>query len=287
MSNYIYCTSDFNNANNFRINLPETIKLNDNWSIALKEISYTSAIYSLLQSSFLVDSYISFSEKPWSSELDEFMDTPIIGDKVSTIKFLADTIILDEYKNEILHNKGNYLQKKLGEPMICVIQKTIVVENKYFDSVDDMCAYLSRVVKISFVNKEGGYIEIDVGENKKITMDMDTAQTLGFQETKFTQRTRAKRLAQLQRNIKNIYIYCDLNEFCYINSIKAPLLKIIPFEVSKSLDRKTFVVNDPLYMKLRKNEFNTILFELRTNTGKLFPFLPNPQTIITLHLKQV
>src|SRR5437867_3762467 len=61
MDHYVYATSDFNDANKFTINLCDNLKLYGDWVCALKEISYNSGVYTLIDATFTVYSYTTFT----------------------------------------------------------------------------------------------------------------------------------------------------------------------------------------------------------------------------------
>ena len=88
-----------------------------------------------------------------------------------------------------------------------------------------------------------------------------------------------------------ISVFNDMAQFepklVHINNVKAPLLRIVPFQFSQNHDRITYSIQDPYYIPLAKNIITSIKFELKTNTGEPFPFLDNAQTIIVIHLKKL
>jgi len=107
--------------------------------------------------------------------------------------------------------------------------------------------------------------------------------TLGFKNNYINQSS----IPQFSRNINEMYIYTDLIDYTLINNIKTPLLRIIPFEYSKSFYRKTHAIFNTFYIKVTKREIRSIHFEIRTATGQPFPFWNNSKTVLTLHFKPV
>lgn len=296
MSNhYVYCTSDFSDANSFHINLAESLKLNGDWECALKEISYNSGLYTFIQSTFifqkLVEIFISVNEvdgKPklsGSSILNVFEFVVEDKENAYLIVKLEDGYISTHRENERFF-KGARINLKIPSNFSCVISKDYTVDKKYFSSIDKLCDFFTNLIlEVTFKNDKN-HISIDIPKHSALVMSEESCQTLGFKEMTIMNSERAEYPPQLQRNIKNIYVYCDAIDYCYLNNIKAPLLKIIPFEFSLNHNRITHLVNDPYYINISKRELTSIAFHLRTNTGEHFPFLTNSQTIITLHLRE-
>ena len=91
-----------------------------------------------------------------------------------------------------------------------------------------------------------------------------------------------------------MFLYVDIIEHQYVGNVKAPILKIIDTErrlkngsltVTTPIQQKTFETPD--FKPLLFHNIQNIKVELRTETGKLVPFLGVGKVIVNLLFKRV
>ena len=90
----------------------------------------------------------------------------------------------------------------------------------------------------------------------------------------------------LNRGIYNFFIYCSIIRPIAVGDVQAQLLRMVDVPTGKhwgSVACRTMTT--PIYIPLNTNNFNSIHFEIRDDTGQLIRF-SNAKTIITLHFRQ-
>lgn len=118
----------------------------------------------------------------------------------------------------------------------------------------------------------------------------------GYDKTNFTNHLDdqptyyAEHSPQLARGINNMYIYSSVCEPIHVGSEKVPLLKSIWIDVAKR-DYKfgevcDVVIKNPMYVPVAARSINSIETNIRTDSGRLVPFISGSVTSLTLHFKK-
>lgn len=85
-----------------------------------------------------------------------------------------------------------------------------------------------------------------------------------------------------------LFVYTDICESYVTGDVQTPLLRIVPVDTTNyvygSTQTKSF--SPPNYIPLLRSEFNTIDIDIRTHTGDPVPF-QSGTLIVTLHFKRV
>lgn len=284
MDQYIYASSDYSQSNDFRITFSEPLELDGEYVCALKELSYISSVYTLMNNKIIV-----------KKNLGEFSLISSLVEETFKLETIAGLPYIECINNKIeIKVNGKSFELIPGMRLFLDSNKKFTViklteykfHKKYFTDIQELCKFLNQVKDVNFYS-ESGYLSIDFNIDVSVSWDPDLSKTLGFDTVEIFKSKTAPYKPQMQRNIKSIYIYCDAIDYSHVNNIKAPLLKIVPFESSSTFDRVTYTAYDPFYIKLTKKTISSIKFELRTSQGDLFPFLNNSQTTLTLHLKKL
>ena len=119
---------------------------------------------------------------------------------------------------------------------------------------------------------------------------------LGFQKREYSITTSGEGLVaeyrpQLRRGINNLYIYASVCQAIQVGGVRAPLLKSVWLDVNKR-DYKfaevcNVVIKNPMYIPISSTSINSIEVNIRSDSGRLVPFVDGSITSLTLHFKQV
>ena len=145
---YIYASSDFSNANEFQINLAETLQLkNGEYSMALKEISYISTVYTLLHSTFTVYEKSNFTIKQGDTNFQNNAVKYVAqeGFSEACIQLKVDANVDYQYET-----KNSRIWVPFDEEIQCESVTIYRIKCKHFTNTNELCKFLSKTVnKIS------------------------------------------------------------------------------------------------------------------------------------------
>jgi len=83
-----------------------------------------------------------------------------------------------------------------------------------------------------------------------------------------------------------LYVYCNLVEFSNIGDTQAQILRILEVPTEKNFGQQVVLTYpNPFYIKLIKNEFQTIEIDIKDETGVSIPF-EYGRVITVLHFKR-
>lgn len=94
----------------------------------------------------------------------------------------------------------------------------------------------------------------------------------------------AKRPGDILAGLQHIYVYTDIAENVPVGDTSAPLLRIVNAEgkhgqqIHKYYDR-------PRYLPLQKKHFDSVIIDIRDDTGRNVPF-EYGKVVVILHLRQ-
>lgn len=89
---------------------------------------------------------------------------------------------------------------------------------------------------------------------------------------------------ELDAEVSAMYVYCDLIEEVPVGDSMVPLLAICDTQSTYgwTVHRR---YEKPMYVPLKKRDFDTLEIDIRTNTGDPMPFLTGP-LVVTLHFRK-
>ena len=89
-------------------------------------------------------------------------------------------------------------------------------------------------------------------------------------------------------HISSIYLYSDLAKHQLVGNTSAQLLDIIPLlgrdSASRSITQHYYLVQQPYYMPIAKEEFDQVEIQLNTEWGTPFPFINDANTSVVCRL---
>ena len=128
-------------------------------------------------------------------------------------------------------------------------------------------------------------IFLQKGDNFNFSDDLQlilgiTGPILGYNDdTWFT----GEEVCDIDRKVSSIFIYCDATEHVPIGDVTAPLLRTIAVGGKQGeIIRRIF--DKPLYVPIRKKNFDSIEIDMRTDTGDPIPF-ESGKSSVTLHFR--
>ena len=122
---------------------------------------------------------------------------------------------------------------------------------------------------------------------------------LGFEQMKLKNDTQGKArftgkyTPYLKGGINNMYIYSSICQPIQVGSTRVPLLKSIWLDNKKNDGRANFgevrniTTKNPMYIPISASSINSIEINIRSDSGRLFPFSDGAVTSLTLHFKRV
>jgi len=125
---------------------------------------------------------------------------------------------------------------------------------------------------------------LKVGRNYLIKLDKMLATILGFSKFTINEGTTIGNSApSLERDISNLYIYCNIVEYTRVGDIEAPLLRTFPLSsVRKQLINREFI--NKMYLPINRSVINRIDISIHDDAGEIVPFYGGV-TVLTLHIK--
>ena len=92
------------------------------------------------------------------------------------------------------------------------------------------------------------------------------------------------KVADINRGLTALYIYCDILEYVSVGDTKAPLLRIVPVD-GRNGESIYKVFGEPRYIPLQKKNFQSIEINIRDDIGNPIPF-ETGKLVVTLHFRQ-
>ena len=176
-------------------------------------------------------------------------------------------------------------------------QDRIEIPEGFYDSPEDLInainsAYQSHLKLLSskILLRYNPYIkvvELQLHHVGYIMIDPQLSHMLGFGEKSvYTSFSVADRDVILFPS-NYIFTYCDIIEAEHVGDVKAPLLRVVPFVVSKRNEMISYSFNLLQYKKVVVKEVNTICLELVGEKGTYIPFLDGSGRVAaTLHFRK-
>jgi len=92
--------------------------------------------------------------------------------------------------------------------------------------------------------------------------------------------------------LNNMYIYASICQPIQVGDKRVPLLKSIWLDNNKYVDNVNFgevrniTSKTPMYLPISSSSINSIEINIRSDSGRLFPFCDGAVTSVTLHFKK-
>lgn len=242
-------------ASNFRVKLPQRIKLDGEWEVGLVEVIYPNSWYNIT-----------------SHKQENIVNVQIIlNDQVHTIKLEIPPLFYKNISNliEALNTLINRSRKKDVE-----LKDGFLKFN--FDVINDET-----------------FISLDPNVVRRISTSDKIAQMLGFNGSTLY-KYRPSDIVTLNRystkppsigfDIQTMYIYCNIVENQIVGNTLAPLLRIIDIQGDfKNVVNKTY--DDPHYIPVLIKDMTAIEINIKTDMNEFIPF-EFGKVVVKLHFRR-
>jgi hypothetical protein len=163
----------------------------------------------------------------------------------------------------------------------------------YYHNVEEILSILNdafhefgNVTNASF-NSRSRKVSFGLTSTMTIILNKSLADILGFEQLEMCGPSYAlsATAGDINRGCNTLFVYCDVAEDVIVGDTKAPLLRTVNVEGEYG-DTVHKIYSTPLYVPVRKSQFDTIEINIRDETGQLVPFTFG-RTIVTLHFRRV
>lgn len=252
-----------NSISHFTTEMRETINLEDNYEVALVEISMPTRWQNVEE-----DYFIRFTAHAVSDDLDP-----------------ANPIFSTEYFKE-----------KVDPAFYERPQQLVRALNKTWESMSRMILKLTRdnIDKTAFVYHESeDVITLDSRSEAAIEVSANLAKLLGLDEPGEEwinvpkNRNKPSQITNMNIMISHIYVYSDIVKYVAVGDTVAPLLRIIPMHTYSGrhkLDHYTHIYNKPHYIPVSRRHIESIHIDLMSDQGVHVPFVTG-KSIVKLHFR--
>jgi hypothetical protein len=258
-----------NTLSKFSVYLPETIKLNIDYEVALAQIIYPSNIFNI----------------PYDMSI-----------KYKVSHKNEDVIVVNK-----LLSKGCYHTE---EDLINAIKKVISEIKK--EEIESLLKSLYpnptfKIINLPEIDYLNGIVNCTNGEikiitkikekNTKIVIEFDEYlfHMLGYEDLQLKNLGKAKYNIDIYGQLHTMYVYTDIMQPTIVGHKKANVLRVVALDspkTTKANDMKCVHYNPPLFHPLKILNFDTIEIQLLDNRGNLIQF-ENGKVILTLILKPI
>lgn len=235
-----------NSASAFRIQLPKTIHLKNKYEVALAEISYPHT-----WSTFHNDSDYRFG----------FIYSDPDPQK-------------DDISAEVRIAKGYY---KSPEELCREINQSFrgrFQDYDFYNMLQFSYNTITRKVRLKLKMEGKGTLRLNPG----------LADVLGFSSEIFMESETASYEADITRGFYNLYVYCNICEPQIVGDAYVQLLRTV-FISGKHGDMATTVYNEPHYVPVNINSFDTIEINIKNDMNETISF-ETGKVICKLHFRQ-
>ena len=126
---------------------------------------------------------------------------------------------------------------------------------------------------------------LQVKKNCQVILSPELKTVLGFRQQVFEEgHHESDWVADLNRGMNSLYVYCPLAAPRTVGDAQVPLLRIIPVE-GKDAENIMRVFDPVQYFPLAQRNFHTIEIDIRDDTGKPVPF-ERGRVVVTLHFRK-
>ena len=236
-----------NTVAEFTTKLPQPISLDGSYEVALVELIYTHSFYNVKNSSGSL--FLEIKKNDDSPAIKIYAESGHYADEKDFALKLSEKI------NAVIHSVpdlvGNIITFTFNER-----RRRLALQ---LHCINNMSMYMSEPMtsKFGFV-KDGPYI--NGGFNAKNIFDIRAGQRL-------------------------MYVYCDVASYIPVGETKSPLLRICNVS-GKFGDTIHHTFSRPFYVPVSRNNFDTILINIRDELGQPMPF-EFGKSAVTLHFRRM
>lgn len=266
-----------NKTGDFRVHLPDIIKLEGEWDVALAQIQYPKSWNNISDDS---DERVGFQQnKIIVTMAADRMRLPveIPTGHYETIDDLLATIVYS------IQLKAQEARDRL-KPVL----ETDGEREKFAKVLEDLNNVHARISWTFNPIIKRVQLKFDRQLVHNIRMSRHLQYVMGFQfgDTKnfFGEKIISKYPVDVRAGLDALYVYCDLVENQIVGNVRAPLLKILPVQgIHGEIINQDFVARH--YVPVLSKELQTIRISIKSDSDKMIPF-EFGKVIVKLHFKR-
>lgn len=261
--------SDFptNSPGNYKVRMPNTVKLNGPYEVALATITYPLSFYNVPLSRNTFS--IIYGGKEHKLTIDEGYYTTISDITAAMNKVMGDV------KYEVSEEKSKYLSQ--------LVQFRYNPRN---GSTRFRAKFVNMTPQVKFTDPS--VLGIMLGFRSNVEIPGTYPDEWHIVETTWrdvASSTFARESDDVD-TIKDIYVYCNVINHSIVGSSSVPLLRSITAKEGKFGERVVKEFNKYDYMKVAVDEFNSIEIVLCDNAGQQIAFLAG-EVVTKLHFRPI
>jgi len=282
-----------NTIANYTTKLPSHVSLDGKWEVGLAEISYTKSWYNIPKDHEL---------QIWYVQKGERSDT-ILRDKETRLKRgfynTIDDVIqsLNSYINDL-----NDLNNWEDAPQVSRNETNRLVGIKYGQTKDkrrllvqfdpELCPILgfdflklqesNHAVMLDYITTEKGWLAKREADDQKIAKQNTYLEDLLEKHISVT----ADSPYDLSGGYHSLFVYCNVVHPSFVGDSYTQLLRIVEIPSERKFGEQVHLhYQNPFYIPLLTQEFETIEIDIKDETGESVPF-EFGRSIVTLHFRR-
>lgn len=247
-----------NNPSKFFIKLPQTIELSSQYEVGLAEIQFPNSYFNVLEDTTWLH-YLPTFEAP-----DK---TPPVGDTVAVETWPSVGT------NSIINMPAGLYES--AETFVDALNQLIT---NTFGTSPPVKIHYNRASKKAVIKlyKKGAQVYLSDGLKEILALP---SSLLNDENREL----RGQDMVDLDRDMKNVYVYCDLVSPRPVGDVSVPLLRCVPL-LDRTISSVFRIYDKPHYINLSRFAFDTIEILLTTDQGKTIPFTAGT-SVVTLHFR--
>ncbi len=252
-----------NKTSEFRVQLPDVIKLSGEWDVALAQIQYPRSWNNVTDEQESKGSkntiYITVNDEQYTGfkVVIPMAHYDTVDDLLATIVQETEDTVSELVKKVNTENKQRIkmIPKSIFWNSNPILKRTTVRFNNdivYAIRLSDHLKYMLGYEKNDLYNREGYKDE-------------------------------AKHPADMRGGIDALYVYCDLIENQVVGNVREPLLRILPVQgaYGEIVDQDFVALH---YIPLLKKEFSTVHISIKSDSDLPIPFAYG-KVVVKLHFR--
>jgi len=267
-----------NKTCDFRVELPDVIKLSGQWDVALAQIQYPKSWNNVTEEPDL---------RPFFNKNDIFI---MLED--SSHRSFQVTIPTSHY--DTVNDLLSVIADKTEEKVKQLLEEELVKKTEE-DGEEEESTYVTKlkmVPRAIFWNFDPVQKRVTVKFKQDVVSAIRLSEhlqyMLGFEERDLYNWNMYKDIAKypmdMRAGVDALYVYCDLIENQIVGNTREPLLRILPVQGNYGeIVDQDFVARH--YIPLLKKEFSTVQISIKSDCDVLIPFAFG-KVIVKLHFKK-
>jgi len=253
-------TSPENKTGNFRVRLPERIRLSGDWEVALVELLYPYSWNNVHDSKESYDMY--------QNSIGLYM-------KNGTVIYMR----IEPGHYETIQQ----LEDVIEDAIVAKIREIRTSDDGFNTLLGDYPEFSVVQLKFDYIKRKMD-LHMNNGLISGIVLSKHLAYVLGFKDEVLTTEKTAEHPIDLRGGTDALYVYSNIVENQIVGNTRVPLLRIVHVHGHHGdVIEKTF--HSPHYIPVLCKEIDNIEVEIKSDSGHLIPF-EYGKTVAKLHFRK-